>query len=491
LVEVANFDTYLPDNNGFNGAWGAYPFLPSGLILISDIESGLFVLEPTYIRACWLEGNITRSDDNTPLFGAQIEIVTTNVVDLSDLFGNYSTGFATAGTYEVIISKPGFASDTATVVLQNDSTSIVNAELNPLPSFTISGIVTDVETGEPISNAKVIINNDFFSFDHETAPDGSFVINEFFEGNYEIHIGKWGFVTMSEESENIDENNNLFNVELQAGYEDNFSLDLGWTETNTASQGDWERGMPIGIQPSGVPFYLSPNEDVPEDDGNSCYVTGNTSDINNGVLIGGNARLTSPVFDLTAYENPSISFYTWYFNLNINTNNPGNDKFWVRISNGIETKTIATFFYEELAEISWLFTEIAVTEFIEPTAEMTVFFEAQTPGNFSTVSEAGVDNFKAFEGEVTGIKEDIIADAKLIASPNPSEDVFFIDYKFNNSSENATLRIYNLAGQMIEELAINNSEGRIKIGEQLQQGLYIIQLLSDNIPLKSIRLIKN
>jgi len=44
-VEVGNFDTYTPSNNAsFAGAWGAYPFLPSGNILISDINSGLYIL---------------------------------------------------------------------------------------------------------------------------------------------------------------------------------------------------------------------------------------------------------------------------------------------------------------------------------------------------------------------------------------------------------------------------------------------------------------
>jgi len=45
--QVAYYDTY-PINttyNGYNGNWGAYPYLPSGTILASDIESGLFVLE--------------------------------------------------------------------------------------------------------------------------------------------------------------------------------------------------------------------------------------------------------------------------------------------------------------------------------------------------------------------------------------------------------------------------------------------------------------
>ncbi len=44
-TEVAFFDTY-PSSNGasFAGAWGVYPYLPSGTLIISDIQSGLFVV---------------------------------------------------------------------------------------------------------------------------------------------------------------------------------------------------------------------------------------------------------------------------------------------------------------------------------------------------------------------------------------------------------------------------------------------------------------
>jgi choice-of-anchor B domain-containing protein len=47
LREVANFDTFLePAGNsaGTDGAWGVYPFYPSGTVVISDISNGLFVL---------------------------------------------------------------------------------------------------------------------------------------------------------------------------------------------------------------------------------------------------------------------------------------------------------------------------------------------------------------------------------------------------------------------------------------------------------------
>jgi choice-of-anchor B domain-containing protein len=44
--QVGFFDTFTVSNNAsFNGAWGVYPFLPSGNILVSDINSGLYILK--------------------------------------------------------------------------------------------------------------------------------------------------------------------------------------------------------------------------------------------------------------------------------------------------------------------------------------------------------------------------------------------------------------------------------------------------------------
>lgn len=46
--EVGYFDTFpSSDNPSFNGAWGTYPYLPSGNILISDINSGLYIVKDT------------------------------------------------------------------------------------------------------------------------------------------------------------------------------------------------------------------------------------------------------------------------------------------------------------------------------------------------------------------------------------------------------------------------------------------------------------
>jgi choice-of-anchor B domain-containing protein len=47
LERVGRFDTYPPaDDNGFEGAWGTYPYLPSGTIAVSSFNEGLFLLTP-------------------------------------------------------------------------------------------------------------------------------------------------------------------------------------------------------------------------------------------------------------------------------------------------------------------------------------------------------------------------------------------------------------------------------------------------------------
>jgi choice-of-anchor B domain-containing protein len=49
LSEVAYFDVMSgPDNADYDGAWTVYPFLPSGNVLISGMNQGLFVVDPTF-----------------------------------------------------------------------------------------------------------------------------------------------------------------------------------------------------------------------------------------------------------------------------------------------------------------------------------------------------------------------------------------------------------------------------------------------------------
>ena len=46
FVEVGSFDTYPDDDSSdFAGAWSVYPYFRSGLIAVSSIEEGLFLVK--------------------------------------------------------------------------------------------------------------------------------------------------------------------------------------------------------------------------------------------------------------------------------------------------------------------------------------------------------------------------------------------------------------------------------------------------------------
>jgi len=72
MTEHAFFDTYpTEDSNGFSGAWSVYPFFDSGIVLVSDISRGLFILQPEMPGPIFEDGfesgDITAWDVNIPL----------------------------------------------------------------------------------------------------------------------------------------------------------------------------------------------------------------------------------------------------------------------------------------------------------------------------------------------------------------------------------------------------------------------------------------
>lgn len=108
LVEVGNYDTSpFISEDGFAGCWGVYPYLPSGNILVTDIEEGLFILGANYTRACYLEGSITSSVAGGAISVTRVEFIGTGNIKFSAANGDYKTGISTPGTYDVRYYKPG------------------------------------------------------------------------------------------------------------------------------------------------------------------------------------------------------------------------------------------------------------------------------------------------------------------------------------------------------------------------------------------------
>lgn len=118
LVETAYFDSSPFSGDGFGGAWGAYPWLPSGNILVSDREQGLFILSSTYPRASYLEIFVKDSSNGKPVINAQLDFVNASLSGTSNLRGFYKDGQADTGIYRLAVRKGGFQPDTITVNMQ-------------------------------------------------------------------------------------------------------------------------------------------------------------------------------------------------------------------------------------------------------------------------------------------------------------------------------------------------------------------------------------
>ena len=137
LVQVAYYDSYAGSGDGFDGCWGTYPFLPSGNIISSEINSSsnqsakLMIYERGFVQACYLEGNITDATNGNNLSGVSIEILNTPIANntSSNLLGNYGCGTANAASYDVVFSKPGYLNDTLQTTLLSGQVVILNAVL--------------------------------------------------------------------------------------------------------------------------------------------------------------------------------------------------------------------------------------------------------------------------------------------------------------------------------------------------------------------------
>ena len=237
-------------------------------------------------------------------------------------------------------------------------------------------------------------------------------------------------------------------------FDDDFEGNLGWTVTGDATDGQWNRGVPVGGGDRGDPA----------DDGDgsgACYLTDNVD--GNSDVDGGSTTLTSPLMDATVTGGGTaiLSYFRWYSNTAGAA--PGADIFVIEISNDngqnwINLETVGPDGPE--SDGGWFFQSFDVASVMTPTNQMRVRFTASDLGDGSVV-EAGVDgvkieildcgsgtelvspaSFNTFRGLlIDGDATDVAAsdDSYLRHNPgftlNSSEPPVWIDFDANLSSD--------------------------------------------------------
>lgn len=132
LVETAYYDTSPLSGDGYNGAWGAYPFLPGGRILVSDRQEGLFILQTDYPRASFFTAFVKDSVTNNPIVNANVEMLGSDIIGTTNIFGNFRDGQRDTGIFSVVVTKIGYHTDTISVTMHAGVVSSETVALLPI-----------------------------------------------------------------------------------------------------------------------------------------------------------------------------------------------------------------------------------------------------------------------------------------------------------------------------------------------------------------------
>ncbi len=136
LIEVGNFDTSPLSGNDMVGAWGVYPYLPSGNLLVSDIEEGLFILKPSYVKGCYLEGFVKDALTQNIIPAANVQILGKGVMQNTNISGEFKMGIVDTGMYDVRILKSGYITQIIPVSFQNGQLHTMNVQMFPVGTGT-------------------------------------------------------------------------------------------------------------------------------------------------------------------------------------------------------------------------------------------------------------------------------------------------------------------------------------------------------------------
>ena len=206
-----------------------------------NIEAAMILLDR--VNGSILTGHITDADTDDPI-GAIIFIdgiddtgVYREPYMSNEEFGSYYR-LLTNDSYDVTISAYGYDSQTFENVLINNDVTTLDVELIPSNStIDLSGVVIDGDSGEPVANATVAIQ-DFGISPVITNESGEYTIEDLYEYNYTIAIYNLNYAGILEQYL-VTAANSVIDFELYAipdGTFENGEYESSW---NLSGNNNW------------------------------------------------------------------------------------------------------------------------------------------------------------------------------------------------------------------------------------------------------------
>ena len=105
-----------------------------------------------------------------------------------------------------------------------------------------------------------------------------------------------------------------------------------------------------------------------------------------------------------------------------------------------------------------------------------------------TDSNSGLNGSFTVTGSTSGVEENAEVKSELSVFPNPcSNNEISVNYSLPTNE--GSVQLTNLAGQIIFSAAVQNKEGILTINQELEAGVYICTLLSEGTIVETKKLI--
>ena len=369
-----------------------------------------FTVDPTHsVHNVYIKDGLVYASyyaDGTRVY--DISTLTFNEVgyyDTSEIDGLYVGNW---GTYVYLPSDNIISSDieTGLYILQYGGVTIQHTDLDdqiyssdPI-NFSISaesttGSITSVELHYSFNNSsdwntvQMQQAGGNYSAEIEVPSDGTVVSYYFYASNDQ---GQESYYPAGAENNPV-----VFVVgELPEVYSENFeSVEGGWSVSGDAVSGIWELADPSGTFYGDVP--VAPDSDT-TDDGELCYVTGNSAPVNtpsSDDVDGGATVLTSPSIDISGEDQVILTYYRWYTN-NLG-DNPSTDFWRVDVSDDGGNSWVSLE-ATNVSSNSWSRYMFFLEDYIELTPNVYLRFTAEDGfhdgefGSGGSIVEAAVDD---------------------------------------------------------------------------------------------------
>ncbi len=509
-AEWAYGDSYPGASGGFFGVWEVCPYFPSGTVIASDMQSGLYVYRAN--RDYGLLRVEVALENQSPGAGFRVRLVSQGDSLVTPADG--VVAFApTPGSHSVEVSRFGYFTQVVPASVALGESDTLRITMVAKPAATFSGVVRDAATLLPLEDAQVVLPQ-WGLHDHTNA-GGGYALPAIPDDEYQVEVGRPGYVPFAH-LRRIGPGYDSEDYLLQpTALWHEFEAADGWFQgfaSDNATTGQWVRVEPLGTGvPQRAPGHdrataasrvprgpAEPNHEGHETDGavpgdvqpeydrspfgTLCWVTGQgstPSSIGEADVDNGRTSLLSPYFDVTGMSQPTFGAWTWFYTSTPNTAD------YLRVyvnANGSPNWVLAY----EIRETRNHWTEIAVPvlPLLPGATSFRVRFTAADSAGGSIV-EAAVDDAAVYDAAIPTVSAGTPARLSLASPwPNPARGAVSFEVSLPRAGE-LEAEVLDVSGRVVRTLDHRVAEagvrrivwdGRDALGREAAPGLYLVRV---------------